>query len=96
MRRANSPLISTQLQKNLFVALGLLFVLCQHLASIVFKGEQNMREENTTGNNAIWAITTLLVVAIIAVAVYFIFLKGGAPAKENIDIKINTSAPSTK
>lgn len=55
-----------------------------------------MSEENNTGNNLIWAITTIIIVAIIAGALVYgtdIF-KGGETKKENIDIKI--SAPANK
>ncbi len=56
-----------------------------------------MSEENNTGNNLIWAITTLLIVAIIAGAVYFTVLQGGKTQDKNIDIEIKApSAPSTK
>lgn len=51
-----------------------------------------MSEENNTGNNLIWAITTLLIVAIIAGALYFTVLKADKPADKNIDIEIK--APS--
>ena len=55
-----------------------------------------MSEENNTGNNLIWAITTLLVVAIIAGALYFTVLKTNDSSKD-IDVEIKTPAvPSTK
>ena len=37
-----------------------------------------MSEENNTGNNLIWAITTLIIVAIIAGALYYSGFLGGA------------------
>lgn len=56
-----------------------------------------MSEENNTGNNLIWAITTLIIVAIIAGALYFTVLQGNKSQDKNIDIEIKTpSAPSTK
>jgi hypothetical protein len=55
-------------------------------------GKNNMSGDNSTGNNMIWAITLLLIVAIIAGAVYYSGLLGGAK-KEKIDI--NVSAPSS-
>jgi hypothetical protein len=51
-----------------------------------------MSEENNTGNNLIWAITTLIIVAIIAGALYYSGFLGGTK-REKIDI--NVSAPST-
>ena len=51
-----------------------------------------MSEENNTGSNLIWAITTILVVAIIAGALYYSGFLGGTK-KEKIDI--NVTAPST-
>ena len=50
-----------------------------------------MSEENGTGNNLIWAITTLIIVAIIAGAFYFLVLEGNK--KKDTDININI--PST-
>ena len=48
-----------------------------------------MSEENNTGNNLIWAITTLIIVAIIAGALYYSgFLSGNR--KEKIDINVTT------
>ncbi len=57
-----------------------------------------MSEENNTGNNLIWAITTLIIVAIIAGALYFTVLQGNKTSPDkNIDINIKApSAPSTK
>ena len=53
-----------------------------------------MSEENNTGNNLIWAITTLIIVAIIAGALYYSGFLGGAtkPQKSEIDVKIDTPA----
>ena len=55
-----------------------------------------MSEENNTGNNLIWAITVLIVVAIIAGALYYSGFLGGATkgsgAKESTTI--NVTAPS--
>lgn len=56
-----------------------------------------MSEENNTGNNLIWAITTLIIVAIIAGAVYFTVLQGNKTQDKNIDVEIKAPAvPSTK
>ena len=53
-----------------------------------------MSEENNTGNNLIWAITTLIIVAIIAGALYYSGFLGGAtkPKTSEIDVKIDTPA----
>lgn len=51
-----------------------------------------MSEENNTGNNLIWAITTLIIVAIIAGALYFTVLKADSTADKNIDIEIKAPA----
>jgi hypothetical protein len=53
-----------------------------------------MSEDNNTGNNLIWAITTLIIVAIIAGALYYSGFLGGTK-KERIDINVTTpAAPS--
>lgn len=51
-----------------------------------------MAEENSAGNNFIWAITLIIIVAIIAGVVYYSGLLGG-PKKEKMDI--NISAPTS-
>jgi hypothetical protein len=50
-----------------------------------------MAEENSTGNNLIWAITTLIIVAIIAGAFYFLVLEGNKSKDVDVEIKV----PST-
>ncbi len=50
-----------------------------------------MAEENGTGNNLIWAIAMIIIVAIIAGALYYSGFLGGTK-KEQIDI--NVTAPS--
>ncbi len=52
-----------------------------------------MADENGTGNNFIWAITTIIIVAIIAGALYYSGFLGGTK-KEKIDI--NVDVPATK
>jgi hypothetical protein len=55
-----------------------------------------MAEENGTGSNVIWAITTIIIVAIIAGALYYSGFLGGTK-KERIDINVTApSAPSTR
>lgn len=51
-----------------------------------------MSEENNTGNNLIWAITTLLVVAIIAGAFYFLVLEGNKKKDVDVEIKVPSAA----
>lgn len=50
-----------------------------------------MEEGNSTGNNLIWAITLLIIVAIIVGALYYSGFLGGTK-KEKIDINIDTPA----
>ena len=55
-----------------------------------------MAEENSTGSNVIWAITTIIIVAISAGALYYSGFLGGTK-KEKIDINVTTpSAPSSR
>ncbi len=51
-----------------------------------------MADENGTGNNLIWAIAMIIIVAIIAGALYYSGFLGGTK-KEKIDI--NVTAPSS-
>ncbi len=56
-----------------------------------------MSEENNTGNNLIWAITTLIIVAIIAGALYFTVLQGNKTQNKDINIEVKApSAPAAK
>lgn len=51
-----------------------------------------MEGENSTGNNLIWAITTLIIVAVIAGALYYSgFLSGNR--KETKDINVEVKVP---
>ena len=53
-----------------------------------------MDGENNTGNSLIWAITTIIIVAIIAGAVYYSgFLNGGK--KENKGVNVEIKGPAT-
>jgi len=52
-----------------------------------------MADENSTGNNLIWAITTIIVVAVIAAALYFVVLRADSPVKES-KIDVDISAPA--
>ena len=46
-----------------------------------------MSEENSTGNNLIWAITTIIIVALIAGSLYYSGFLGGT-RKQKIDVEI--------
>jgi hypothetical protein len=50
-----------------------------------------MADDNDTGSNLIWAIATIIIVAIIAGAVYYSGLLGGTK-KQNIDVEIKAPA----
>jgi hypothetical protein len=54
-----------------------------------------MAEENGTGNNLIWAIAMIIIVAIIAGALYYSGFLGGTK-KEQIDINISAPSGSTR
>lgn len=52
-----------------------------------------MSEENSTGNNLIWAITMIVVVAIIGGAIYFLALKTDMKPKDTkIDVDVTVPA----
>ncbi len=52
-----------------------------------------MSEENSTGNNLIWAITMIIIVAIIAGAIYYSgFL--GSTKKQEIDVEVKVPGVS--
>jgi uncharacterized membrane protein len=59
---------------------------------IYFKRRVMMSEENSTGNNLIWAVTLIIIVAIIAGALFYSrdFLRG--PKQQKIDVEISTPA----
>jgi hypothetical protein len=52
-----------------------------------------MSDENSTGSNFIWAVALIIIVAIIAGAMYYSGFLGGTK-KEKIDI--NVTAPATR
>lgn len=55
-----------------------------------------MAEENSTGSNLIWAIAMIIIVAIIAGALYYSGFLGGTK-KERIDINVSApAAPSSR
>ena len=50
-------------------------------------------EENSTGNNLIWAVTLIIVVALIAGALYYSGFLGGAKRQtQNIDVEVSAPA----
>jgi hypothetical protein len=51
-----------------------------------------MSEENSTGNNLIWAVTLIIVVALIAGALYYSGFLGATKKQQKIDVEV--SAPS--
>lgn len=55
-----------------------------------------MVEENNTGTNLIWALTTIIIVAIIAGAIYFSGIFSGAGPVQDKDIDVEIKAPATK
>ena len=52
-----------------------------------------MSEEDNTGNNLIWAITTIIIVVIIAGALYYSGFLGGT-REQKIDIDVKAPAAS--
>lgn len=56
-----------------------------------------MEGENSTGNNLIWAITTLIIVAVIAGALYYSgFLSGNRKDTKDVNIKLEVPATNSK
>lgn len=54
-------------------------------------GGLEMSEENSTGNNLIWAVTLIIVVTLIAGALYYSGFLGGAKRQtQNIDVEVST------
>ena len=58
-----------------------------------FGGIIGMSEENSTGNNLIWAVTLIIVVALIAGALYYSGFLGGT-RKQKIDVEVSAPAPA--
>lgn len=51
--------------------------------------EKRMSEENSTGNNLIWAVTLIIIVAILAGALYYSgFLSGNKKQEVDVEIKV--------
>lgn len=54
-----------------------------------------MSEENSTGSNLIWAVTLIIIVAILAGAVYYSgILTGNKKQEIDVDVSVPSSAPS--
>ncbi len=54
-----------------------------------------MSEENSTGNNLIWAVTLIIIVALIAGALYYSgFLGGTKRQNQKIDVEVSAPAPA--
>ena len=52
-----------------------------------------MDEENSTGNNLIWAVTLIIIVALIAGALYYSGFLGGAKRQtQSIDVEVSAPA----
>jgi len=72
-------------------AIGKLSKTCQSKTKRRYK---KMSEDNNTGNNLIWAITTLIIVAIIFGALYYSGFLGGATKTKGTDVDIKIDAPA--
>ena len=58
-------------------------------------GDKFMEGENNTGNSLIWAITTIIIVAIIAGAVYYSgFLNGNRRETKDINVEVKVPGAS--
>lgn len=66
-------------------------------AVFIFKGERYkiMSEENSTGSNLIWAVAMIIIVAIIAGAVYYSGMLSGNK-KQDIDVEIKVPATNSR
>lgn len=53
-----------------------------------------MSEENSTGNNFIWALTTIIIVAIIAGGIYYSGILGRAKEPQKINVEVTAPAPA--
>lgn len=52
-----------------------------------------MSEENSTGSNLIWAVTLIIIVAIMAGALYYSgFMSGNKKQEVDVDIKVPAAA----
>ena len=51
-----------------------------------------MSEENSTGSNLIWAVTLIIIVALIAGALYYSGFLGGTKSTQKIDVEVSTPA----
>lgn len=51
-----------------------------------------MSEENSTGNNLLWAVTMIIIVAMIGGAIYYSGLLSRNDAKQKIDVDVSVPA----
>jgi hypothetical protein len=88
------PRISSIYRFGIFFAFLFVF---PDISKFTFKRRVlKMSEENSTGSNFIWAVTLIIIVAIIAGALYYSGFLGGTK-KEKIDINVTApSAPSSR
>ena len=47
-----------------------------------------MSDGNSTGSNMIWAVTLIIIVAILAGAVYYSGILSSSPSKQEIDVDV--------
>ena len=75
------------------LALDLLRYRVTYHNELLRNGGSEMSEENSTGNNLIWAVTLIIVVALIAGALYYSgFLGGTRKQTQKIDVEVSTPA----
>jgi len=75
------------------MALRLLYLLRSSTTFRTILEEGNMSEENSTGSNMIWAITFIIIVAMLAGAVYYSGILGAKSKQEiDVDIKVPSAA----
>ena len=77
---------------------GTSFALSDDVVTTKYQKEiMNMSEDgdNSTGNNLIWAVTLIIVVALIAGALYYSgFLGGTKRQQQKIDVEVSAPGPS--
>lgn len=80
------PCFATEIAGTQFARHGAYFL------SRYLGGDFRMSEENSTGNNLIWAVTLIIVVALIAGALYYSGFLGGAKKAQKIDVEVSAPA----
>ncbi len=80
----------------IFMASNLLLNRAIYKIFIFYLQGDIMAEDNSTGSNFIWAVTLIIIVSIIAGALYYSGFLGGTK-KEKIDINVTTpAAPASR